>query len=220
MELAKTLGGVSEKFGGVGAVLLAHIVLGFLILNGLKTISRPPHNDIGKVTYVAPQKEKIRETTPVNHEFTFTKNPIVPEIIPNVIVPPSIDSIHDPVSSTSERVSPPCTEDCSGPKLASEGPATKGIPIHKPAILNLEACKPEYPRISIIGGETGVTTVQFVIGQNGRVLNARIVNSSGFKNLDRAALNGLSSCQFSPATQDGNPVESSFTTEYSWHLND
>eukprot|EP01030_Chromulinospumella_sphaerica_P011108 gene11108-10909_t len=51
--------------------------------------------------------------------------------------------------------------------------------------------KPEYPKSSLRNEETGVTTVSFLIGVDGSVMESKVTKSSGFRDLDKAAQNAL-----------------------------
>jgi protein TonB len=86
--------------------------------------------------------------------------------------------------------------------------------------MDLNACKPAYPRAAVMSEEQGTVRVQFTIGAAGQLVAARVLKSSGYRNLDDAAVKGLSRCKFRPAYQNGNPVQSSFVSDYVWSLND
>ena len=69
-----------------------------------------------------------------------------------------------------------------------------------------------------IAEETGTTRVEFTVGPNGQLVGAKLKKSSGSRALDKAAIDGLSRCKFNPGTQDGKPVQSTFSVEYVWKL--
>ena len=52
----------------------------------------------------------------------------------------------------------------------------------------------------------------------GKVIQAEVEKSSGFKRLDEAARAGLSRCAFKPATVDGKPEQGWATMKYTWRL--
>lgn len=91
-------------------------------------------------------------------------------------------------------------------------------PIQDPAILTVNFCRPTYPPGSMRRGEQGVVKLQFTIGVNGRLVGSRIVKSSGFRDLDMAALTALIHCTFRPAYRNDVPVQASFTMDYRWKL--
>ncbi|MBV8635853.1 MAG: energy transducer TonB [Burkholderiaceae bacterium] len=77
--------------------------------------------------------------------------------------------------------------------------------------------KPEYPRASLVNEEQGTVVLSLEIGTDGKVMDSKVEKSSGFKNLDKAALK-LASCHFKPVVQDGKPVQSWAKFEYVWKL--
>jgi protein TonB len=58
----------------------------------------------------------------------------------------------------------------------------------------------------------------FHISRDGRLLERRIVKSSGHERLDIAAISALSLCPFKPQTIDGIPVDSWMKMQYVWKL--
>lgn len=78
--------------------------------------------------------------------------------------------------------------------------------------------KPEYPKSSLRNEETGVSTILFKIAADGSVQGASIQKSSGFRDLDKAAMAALSKCRFKAATENGQAVESSQPVQYVWTL--
>jgi protein TonB len=78
--------------------------------------------------------------------------------------------------------------------------------------------KPDYPSASRRLEEEGTVLLKFLIGVDGKVLQADIEKSSGFVRLDEAARNALSKCQFRPGTVDGKPEQSWASIKYTWRL--
>lgn len=107
---------------------------------------------------------------------------------------------------------------CSLASSVSSAQATSAAPIQDPAILNVNSCRPVYPPGSMRRGEQGVVKLQFTIGVNGRLVGSRIVKSSGFRDLDMAALTALIHCSFRPAYRNDVPVQAAFTMDYRWAL--
>lgn len=90
-----------------------------------------------------------------------------------------------------------------------------------PAKMDNASCSaPTYPIRSRAIGEEGVVELKFNIDSLGKVVQSEIVKSSGYKRLDIAALEALSKCSFSPAVQDGKPVESWSSIKYNWKIED
>lgn len=78
--------------------------------------------------------------------------------------------------------------------------------------------KPDYPSASRRLEEEGTVVLKFLIGVDGKVLQADIEKSSGFNRLDEAARQALSKCQFRAGTVDGKPEQSWATIAYKWRL--
>jgi protein TonB len=87
-----------------------------------------------------------------------------------------------------------------------------------PASLNDKNCKAEYPKASLMNEEQGDVTMAFLVGTDGNVVESKVEKSSGFKNLDKAALKALSACKFKPGTKDGSIAQTWTKVDYSWKL--
>ena len=87
-------------------------------------------------------------------------------------------------------------------------------------MLDLSTCtKPVYPIASIRAEEAGTVALRFQIASGGQVVSAVLQRSSGFPNLDKAALSSLSKCHFNPAVdEDGRVVTAWAHVDYVWKL--
>jgi D-alanyl-D-alanine endopeptidase (penicillin-binding protein 7) len=107
-----------------------------------------------------------------------------------------------------------CIAGCAQAPVAEKAPA----PII-PAVVNFASCaKPVWPKSSLRDENTGTVTLAFKVGTEGRVEDSTVKKSSGFVLLDEAAREGISRCQFRPATQDGKPVAAWMHMQYVWTL--
>ena len=70
----------------------------------------------------------------------------------------------------------------------------------------VRAIRPDYPRGARQRGEEGNVVVEVEIGADGRCADARVVESSGFMELDAAALKAAKAAKFAPAQSSGRPV--------------
>jgi protein TonB len=68
--------------------------------------------------------------------------------------------------------------------------------------------------------QKGTVRIQFIVGTDNQLIAAKVVQSSGYKNLDKATVNALSHCKFKVGYIDGKPVQSSFTADYAWRLDE
>jgi protein TonB len=89
------------------------------------------------------------------------------------------------------------------------------------AVIDAANCaKPTYPAGALRNGDEGTVTLAFLIGKDGHVASAKIERTSGHRDLDRAALQGLSMCAFKPGTVDGVAQESWARMQYAWRLDE
>jgi protein TonB len=89
------------------------------------------------------------------------------------------------------------------------------------AVLDAKApCdKPQYPRASLVNEEAGTVTLALRIAGDGQVQESKVEQSSGFKNLDKAALAAMSKCRFKPGGKDGKADSSAWLRfDYVWKL--
>ena len=71
----------------------------------------------------------------------------------------------------------------------------------------LNRITPVYPRSARRKGREGRVTLDVCVSPEGKVVDATVVASSGFADLDHSALDAASSARFAPATQDDTPIE-------------
>lgn len=86
------------------------------------------------------------------------------------------------------------------------------------ATIRSSCAKPDYPSASILLKQEGTVTLRFLIGVDGRVLQAEIEKTSGFNRLDEAARKHLSKCQFLPKTVEDKATQSWASMKYTWRL--
>jgi protein TonB len=87
-----------------------------------------------------------------------------------------------------------------------------------PAVFNAAACKAEYPKASLMNEEQGTVSMSFLVGPDGSVVESKLEKTSGFKNLDKAAIKSISACKFKPGTKDGAPAQTWTKVDYAWKL--
>jgi periplasmic protein TonB len=91
--------------------------------------------------------------------------------------------------------------------------------VTRAAAVDWSTCKrPEYPPRSVERREEGTTVLQVSVSADGKVLDSKIAESSGFDPLDQRALRAVSKCTFKPATTGGVPEASSTQVRFAWKL--
>jgi protein TonB len=84
-----------------------------------------------------------------------------------------------------------------------QGTLSKGVTLPSSIADYLSNPPPTYPALSLRLGEQGKVMVRVQIGKNGRALQARVAESSGFDRLDQAALRAVLNWRYVPGTVDG-----------------
>jgi protein TonB len=87
-----------------------------------------------------------------------------------------------------------------------------------PAAFDAKNCRAEYPKASLMNEEEGAVSMSFLISADGSVIDSKLDKTSGFKNLDKAAIKSLSACKFKPGTKDGAPAQTWTKVDYVWKL--
>ncbi|PWF55378.1 energy transducer TonB [Massilia glaciei] len=87
-----------------------------------------------------------------------------------------------------------------------------------PASFDPKTCKAEYPKASLMNEEQGVVSMSFLVAADGKVVESKLEKTSGFKNLDRAAIKSISACKFKPGTKDGAAAQTWAKVDYAWRL--
>jgi protein TonB len=87
-----------------------------------------------------------------------------------------------------------------------------------PATFDAANCKAEYPKASLMNEEQGAVSMSFLVGADGKVADSKIEKSSGYRNLDKAAVKAITGCKFKPGTKDGAVAQTWTKVDYEWKL--
>ncbi|HEX8603279.1 MAG TPA: energy transducer TonB, partial [Pseudoduganella sp.] len=90
--------------------------------------------------------------------------------------------------------------------------------VEVPDSFDSKNCKADYPKASLMNEEQGTVSMSFLVSPGGDVKDSKLDKSSGFKNLDKAAIKSLSACKFKPGSKDGSPAETWAKVDYAWKL--
>jgi protein TonB len=149
--------------------------------------------------------------------------PPPPTTLPPIFVPHTDTVMPTPpnaVSATSETppVAPPIL--VVGPQVIAPPPAVVKEAVKDVfKVASAGNCPvPNYPANSARNGDTGTVGLALLIAPDGHVADSRVTTSSGFRELDRAAVAALSSCKFKPATTNGVPESAWGKIAYVWTL--
>jgi protein TonB len=79
---------------------------------------------------------------------------------------------------------------------------------------------PVYPRTSRRRGEAGTVTLSIEVLANGKTGEIKILNSSGYPRLDKAACTAAKKTTFVPAKQSGRNIDSTIELPFTFNLTD
>ncbi|MCG2582799.1 energy transducer TonB [Massilia sp. TS11] len=206
-----------KNMTGITIVIIFHIIVGYGIVSGLgkRMVAKLKEEVETKIIEeVKPPPPKEVPPPPPPPETKAPPPPFIPPVEVQVANPPPVQNTIS--QTTSQR---PATTEIQK-SLPQPTPAPKSTaPVHIPAVVDFSTCaKPEWPKSSLRNEETGTVTLKFLIGVDGRVVEAQIVKSSGFRDLDKAAVVGISKCKFKPGTTDGKAEQSWSQMQYVWTL--
>lgn len=98
-------------------------------------------------------------------------------------------------------------------KDAMTSASHRGSYLHNP--------KPPYPAMSIEKGEEGAVTLRVVVEPDGSPSQVEVIKSSGYRRLDRSALDTVRrQYKFIPATRLGKPIQSTYSFSINFSLRD
>jgi periplasmic protein TonB len=200
---------------GIAFVVLLHALFIYALVTGLA------YRAIQVVR--APIETKIiEEARPPTPE---AQPPPPPQLAPPpaAFVPPPEVHIETPPppppKSTAIRVVTP-TKPIAPAPVAPAPVAPVAVPVRVTPRLDMQRSQqPEYPAASRRLGEQGTSVIEVLVGVDGRVLDAKLLQSSGYDRLDQAALAGVKAdYHFIPGTVDGKPQPMWFTFKFNWKL--
>jgi periplasmic protein TonB len=196
---------------GIGLVVLLHVVVVYALVTGLAhravdIIRAPIETEI-----IAAQKP---ETPPPPPPPPLQFAPPPPAFVP----PPEIQIEKPPPpppKSTAITAVTPVKPTEPPPPVA---PAAQPVQV-MPRIDASHSREPEYPPTSRRLGEQGSVVLQVLIDVDGKVIESKLLQSSGYDRLDQAALDGVkSNYRFLPGTVDGKPQQMWYTFKFNWKL--
>ncbi|HTT85569.1 MAG TPA: energy transducer TonB [Rhizomicrobium sp.] len=105
---------------------------------------------------------------------------------------------------------------CCAAMLGPEAAQAADTPAH------VDSSKPNadpiYPDSARAAGEQGTILIDVLIRSDGRLSKFRVAQSSGYGDLDDAAVQSVLNWHFAPATRDGDPVTDWTTVKVEYRL--
>lgn len=211
MDYASSQRQPGKHLKGIALVVVLHALLFWAINSGLARAFVKKLKGPVEAVLLEEQKPDIPPPPPPPPPKNLPPPP-PPAYVPPVDVPVSAAPAANAIAAVSNVPAPP-------PPPAAPPPAAPREVVRTAAVVNAAACeKPEYPSASRRAEEEGTVTLRFLVGVDGKVIQAEVEKSSGYKRLDEAARAGLSRCAFKPATADGKPEQAWATMRYTWRL--
>jgi len=116
--------------------------------------------------------------------------------------PPEIDEASSSPETPADSPQPVEVADANPQPVAAEPQVMHPVPRANPP--------PLYPRAAYKLGQEGVVALTIRVSAAGRVVGVTVRKSSGYRLLDRAAVEAVSKWKFDPATENGVPVAWTF----------
>ena len=198
---------------GLVLVVLLHLLFFWALQSGLvRTVTQKAQVVVDAVL-LSEDKPSIPPPAPKNLPPPPKNAPPPPAWVPPVETPVAAPPAPAAVTAVTSTPTPPAP----AAPAAAAGPKTDAV--RTAAVVNAAQCeKPDYPSASRRLEEEGTVHLRFLVGVDGKVIQAEVEKSSGYKRLDEAARAGLSRCQFRPATVDGKPEQAWASMRYTWRL--
>lgn len=199
---------------GLGLVVALHAALIYALATGLahRAIDIVRRPIMTTIIEEAPQPQA--EPPPPAPRFLPPLPIFVPPPEVTIAKPPPVRPTAPTVITTVRP--PPAAETPPAPVAAPAAAAPLRV---APRLDTGHSREPEYPPAARRLGEQGSLLLQALIDTDGRVLETKLVQSSGSQRLDRAALEGVKeNYRFIPGTVDGKPEKVWFTIRFTWKL--
>ena len=233
----------SKRLIGIGAVILLHLILAYILISGLsKDIQKPVDRPV-ELQIIQDKKPEPEKPKPIE------KPPEPPKIVKKVLKTTDTQKVVQKTTSskqktetaksttkqetttTQEKTTQNTTTSSTQTSSSQTTSTTKSSdqksdePKEKPAgvtrgVSKGEAgCKPpDYPREAQMSEEQGTVLISVLVDGTGKVKEAKVKRSSGSKTLDKAASKAFSLCTFKPAMKDGEPQESWYDIPYEFAI--
>jgi len=92
-------------------------------------------------------------------------------------------------------------------------------PVIVDAAIDWSSCRrPSYPSLSVDREEQGVAAIAVDLDAAAQIIQARVAQSSGHARLDRATLEAVKKCRFTPAREDGVAKAATAEVRFTWKL--
>ena len=201
----------TKRLPSLMVVLVLHGILLWLIQSGLA-------RQAITLTQESVEALLLTDAAPPPPPVAAPKTPSPKTPLPPGIQPPIATATPVITAPTAPAISVSPTQSTAPTAPTAPTPPSPSIRAGAAIQPGASCAKPDYPSASRRLEEEGTVSLKFLIGADGRVLQAEIEKTSGFPRLDEAARNALSKCQFRAGTIDGKAEQSWASIKYTWRL--
>lgn len=190
-----------------------------LVEEAAPSAENPPPAESPPTPEPVPATEPSEEPEPEIRQEAVAESPSEPSPVPAAMPEPeAVSRDEEIVAPTPSPPPPPATK----PTRASEAPAPASAPVERAKVLSapqaLNRLTPVYPRSARRKGREGTVVVEAVVRESGSVESAQVVSTSGFADLDGAAVKAVRKAEFAPAREDGVAVSGRIRLTFEFRL--
>ena len=201
-----------QRIGGIAFVAFVHVVMVYALLTTLGIVEVPKTASNLTVVNVAelPKEIELPKPLPPNIEAPQVQNVIVPVV--------TLDYV--PAQSTAITLPPAAKAPEPPPQTVAQAAPPAPEPAFVPPMSIAETHTfPQYPPASLRLGEHGTLHLLLTISDEGVVAGATIVDSSGYRRLDEAAIAWIkNNWRYRPAREHAKAVTARIEAEVNFVL--
>lgn len=215
MAYADQDGMSTNRLVSVIIVILLHAFLGYALVTGLAYDAVKSIKEKMTVVDVKEEEPPEEEEPPPEPEKQI-EPPVVspPPMVVTVTPPPTVRTVDTPPPSA--PLVPTAAPPAPPPPPAPTGPTAGAQPRGNPGNW---ANTNDYPSRALQQEREGTTGFRVTVGTDGRVIDCQITSSSGHPDLDAATCTNVKRrARFAPATQNGTPVQGSYSNRVRWQI--
>lgn len=192
-----------------------------LVEEAAPSAENPPPAESPPTPEPVPATEPSEEPEPEIRQEAVAESPSEPSPVPMATPEPEAVSRDEEIVAPTPSPPPP-PPPATKPTRASEAPAPASAPVERAKVLSapqaLNRLTPVYPRSARRKGREGTVVVEAVVRESGSVESAQVVSTSGFADLDGAAVKAVRKAEFAPAREDGVAVSGRIRLTFEFRL--
>lgn len=173
------------------------------VANAKQVVKKPDPKPVKKVK---PTPKPVQEVAK-KVESKAVKTPPKPPVEKVKPEPKKIEKIEKVVSeqpSEKKEKKKDIVDKTSAPQMAKQGVNNAPTLVEKANVLS--TVSPKYPRLAKRRGIEGVAMYEILLDANGKQVKQTLIDSSGTKMLDKAALDAIKKWEFSPHIMNGQAI--------------